>query len=150
MALSRSGSSVSVPAERLPVSNIATCWPTSAGIRRGSRKADIAHSSAPQMTICTTATSPTPNILPSIRWMGLTEETTSSSTRLFFSSMMEVMTSWPYISRNIYRRKVMNMPMPNERADEVASPAPVSSTRIVWRLTSTLVSSRICWRLLMS
>ncbi len=51
--------------------------------------------STPQMRICTTATDATPRILPSIRSKGRTEETITSSTRLFFSSMTDCMTIAP-------------------------------------------------------
>ena len=51
--------------------------------------------STPQMTICTTATEAMPRILPIIRSKGRTEETITSSTRLFFSSMTDCMTIEP-------------------------------------------------------
>ena len=53
------------------------------------------HTSTPQMSTCTTATEAIPRILPSISRKGLIEETTTSSTRLFFSSMTDCMTIAP-------------------------------------------------------
>ncbi len=65
------------------------------GIMAGSTKADIAAMSTPHISICVTATRPMPQILPSMRCVGLTDDTTISSTRLFFSSMMLVITICP-------------------------------------------------------
>ena len=96
-----SGSKLAVAASSVPALAIATSRAMVSGMRAGRRNALIRHSSTPQMATWTTATSPTPMILPSMSCMGLTEETTSSSTRLFFSSIMEVMTIWPYMSRNM-------------------------------------------------
>ena len=62
-------------------------------------------------SICVTATKPTPIILPIISHVGLTEVTTSSNTRLFFSSMMEFITMLPYSMMNIYRMNVAIKPM---------------------------------------
>ena len=73
----------------------------SAGISSGITIATNAHTRMAHTTICISATSPTPIILPNISCMGLTDDTISSSTRLFFSSIMEFITIWPYSSRNV-------------------------------------------------
>lgn len=73
------------------------CTPAiiSAGMSCGRTIAPTAKISTPQMSTWTTATRATPRILPSIRSKGRTEETTTSSTRLFFSSMTDCMTIEP-------------------------------------------------------
>ena len=68
---------------------------TSAGIRWGMSSAPTPQISTPQIRIWTTATEATPRILPIISSKGRTDETTTSSTRLFFSSMTDCMTMPP-------------------------------------------------------
>ena len=55
----------------------------------------------PHITICVAATQPMPTTLPHMRVVGLTDDTTTSSTRLFFSSMMDVITICPYRMMNM-------------------------------------------------
>ncbi len=91
----------SLTASKLPARTAATSAMASAGMMAGSTHDDIMASSMPQSTIWVTATRATPMILPSMSWAGLTDDTTTSSTLLPFSSMMDVITIWPYINRNI-------------------------------------------------
>ena len=72
------------------------CTPSiiSGGIICATASAPTTHS-APQISTCTTATDATPSILPSIRSKGLTDETITSSTRLFFSSITDCITIEP-------------------------------------------------------
>ena len=55
----------------------------------------VAATSRPAGDNGTTATEATPSILPSIRSKGLTDETITSSTRLFFSSITDCITIEP-------------------------------------------------------
>ena len=62
--------------------------------------ADIIAAPTPQMSMahiatCVAATAATPRILPVMSWKGETLDTSTSSTRLPFSSMTEVMTIEP-------------------------------------------------------
>ena len=68
---------------------------TSSGIRWGITKAPTPAISTPQSSTCTIATEATPRILPIIRSKGRTDETITSSTRLFFSSITDCMTIDP-------------------------------------------------------
>ena len=68
---------------------------TSDGMRWGITAAPMPQISTPQMATCTTATEAMPRILPIIRSKGRTEETMTSSTRLFFSSITDCMTICP-------------------------------------------------------
>ena len=68
---------------------------TSSGIRWGITRAPTPAISTPQINTCTMATEATPRILPIIRSNGRTDETITSSTRLFFSSITDCMTIAP-------------------------------------------------------
>ena len=67
----------------------------SSGIIAGSTAALNPHTSTAQMATCVTATDATPKILPIISSKGLTLDTNTSSTRLPFSSITEVITIEP-------------------------------------------------------
>ena len=85
----------SVNCANAPVTSTGTSLPSVSGVRKGVATATAVPMSTAHMSIWVIATSPTPAILPSMSWKGLTDDTTISSTRLFFSSMIEVMTIWP-------------------------------------------------------
>ena len=68
---------------------------TSCGTRWGMTSVPTPTTSTPQINTCTTATDATPRILPIISWNGRIDETTTSSTRLFFSSMTLCITIAP-------------------------------------------------------
>ncbi len=86
--------SIDAAASGTPCCMACTPASTSAGIMCTATAAPTAQST-PQISTCTTATEATPSILPSIRSKGRTDDTITSSTRLFFSSMTDCMTIEP-------------------------------------------------------
>ena len=95
MALSMSTSMSVWVMSSVPCCIASTLCMMSEGMSAGIASALTPHMSTPQMSTCTAATAATPRILPIIMSKGLTDETITSSTREFFSSMTLCMTIPP-------------------------------------------------------